>query len=282
MAVIHTNCHGTALRKFLEGNRDFMRQYCIYPTLKLGEPYNCEIVKFSDEFLSNIQLIFYQDRRLEANSNCYLSMEFLKGKLTAECKLFCIPNFVSLGKGIHQSTVGPFEEGDSYRFHKDALLEEAYMSKKNITLEEILCYVKQYREPKAEIQEKWDECFERILVKEKAWDITISDYIRENYQKIPLFGDWSHPTRALWNEVQRRIAKELGLTVEESEFLNSYLGWFECFVWDYVREGLELEWENPREVRKTLVESRGEGKTGYDLREYITYYMYAWHDYVIK
>lgn len=209
-------------------------------------------------------------------------MEFLQEKLSKDCKTFCIPNFVSLGIGMHQLQVGSVVDCPVYKFYKDNLLEEAYALRQDWNLEELLRYVKQYSKPKKEVQKKWMDCFKRIQEKEEAWDINISDYINENYQKIPLFGDKNHPTRVLWNEVHRRIARELKISVEESEFPNSSLDWFESFVWDYVKEGLGLEWENPREVRKTLVRGRGEGKTGYDLREFITYYMYAWHDYVIK
>lgn len=224
--------------------------------------------------------LFLSKRKVNEERNCYLFIEFLEKKLSINCQKFCIPNLVTLGKGIHQfQNIGKLES--QYYFYADTLLEEAYHQKFE-TLEETLTYVQSYVKPISEVQKMWEDEILRIEKKEKEWSICISDYIKENYQKIPLFCDSNHPSLYLVNEINRRIAKKLGLEVEEIEFEAQNVDGAGSFVWECVRKGLALEWDNPKEMKKSHMKAGQQSKTGYTIEEFITYYLYAWHKHIFR
>lgn len=68
-----------------------------------------------------------------------------------------------------------------------------------------------------------DICFKSVEMAEKIVDITIVDYLRDNYMTIPLYQNFVHPNKCIIWEYIRRFLRELGLSTLGLEELEESL-----------------------------------------------------------
>ena len=138
-------------------------------------------------------------------------------KLKKECIKIAIPNlYPSMGEWIYPQqlngglTTLKLKNGVMHTFYEDMVLEQAYEKKLTRLLEYIDFYIN-YRIEDEVLQKTFDNAIEKLKSREEEWNITILDYILNNYRKTPLFVDKGHPSKFLMDELGKRILKYLRL-----------------------------------------------------------------------
>ena len=115
-------------------------------------------------------------------------------------------------------------------------------------------------------------------MREKEWDIKVSDFIIENIDKKPLFFDPNHPTNFFFKYVYTKLLKKLdikekSLIKEPTLSLETYQMPLCASIIDYF--GLDYDLNNI-EIRKHGYKLY---KCHLDLKKYIIhYYSYIWQD----
>lgn len=264
MAVAYGNCHMDAVKKYLVCSKTFSAEYGFYPFPRvqdMDEKFEYEnILKHADLFL-------HQAIRLD---NCYgekYASEYMLQYVPQSCKILAIPNLYGLPKVFFPQLdmIYRTAKGRKSYFFLDANIVNWLNEGK--TVEEIVLliaegktYSKQY------ILSMWQEFQRKLLVREQEWDIKISDYIFENYQKIKLFCDTNHISSLCAREIASRILMYLGYSTGIASVLK-IMDDMECFVYPDVKDALGLKFEEHiiREYSNDAFCSGGE----MDLKNYV-------------
>lgn len=285
LVVINANCHGGALKTYLEKSQNFKKRYCIYPMPEIQDNVKKCI---DDEIMNEIDLYIHQDIRVDNSVDYLLSDEYIIPRLKKECNTLCIPNLVGNGYGIFQTQTGEIFSievknssiGKLHLFYRDKLIDEAYQKYQLKTVSRIIDYINTYNFSEETVIEKFNAMIKKLYQREQNWDIKITDYIVENYRTTSMFVDCCHPSQELMLEICRRVAGVLGIEDIHEEDTSIVLG-IEAFVWPSIRKHLGILWEK-KTVRKYCSNSVYGSIDTLDIEEYIREYIYAfWGEYLL-
>lgn len=116
--------------------------------------------------------------------------------------------------------------------------------------------------------------FKSVGMAEKAVDITILDYLEDNYTKVPLYQNFAHPHNCIIWEYVKRLLLMLGLSIEGWEDLKEELDDVahrggEVPIYPSTAKHLKLEFINEQTRYEVIV---GNGVELMTFREYIEHY----------
>lgn len=222
IVVVNANCYGEPLIEYLKLSATFCEKYMIYPVPPIF--LNDEI---SNNLLKNTDVYIHQDIREDNSISYKLSDTYIRPQLKSDVVNICIPNLVRLGRWMFPylgETVRRMyiPSGFIDVMKRDHVLDEAV--NKCESLEEYREFWINYKFSDTELNEIFHDRMNRLVEREKNWDIKISDFIRENYREIPCFVDLSHPSKYVMKEIGRQVADKLGLNDINDENYESKLG----------------------------------------------------------
>ena len=287
--VINANCHGGILIKYLMNSGSFREQYGIYPMKEI----HFNDAGISEDVLKNTDLYIHQRIKNDNKYGYQYSDERCLRLLNKKARDFCIPNLWPLGgKGFFPTQI--MEGNDEVRydtellFYRDLLIDEAYNSVNNPTLEHVCNYIQTYEYDCKEIKNNFNKALQKIKADEQHWDIKISDYIEANYKRIPMFIDVGHPSFELMQYMCIEICKNLGFNdIEDvntdAMFPLDYQIGYEVFMWPQVKKilGIEYSDEPVRLNRGTVLNYINPVPCcllGMTNKEYIREYIYMFWD----
>lgn len=286
IVVINANCHYGAYKEFLLSNSYFNEYYRIIdiPSVQDWTEEELEEGGIPKELLAACDLYIHKDIRAANKISYLLSDEYIIPKLKSECICITVPNMVGFGRflfpvagevtrQIELKTVG----GALWTpFCTDLWIDELY--EKYHCLAEIMQHIGDIEEKQKKKAKKiFIETMEKLKLREVQWDVKISDFIMENYQKEKLFFDDSHPTPVLMEEICRRLGRQIGLEDRFHKKYNLILHNREMFVYPFVKDALSLQWEE-QYIRQGVILWDKLSQTCFDMQEYVRQYIWWKYD----
>lgn len=93
-----------------------------------------------------------------------------------------------------------------------------------ITVDEYVDFYNEWTYDEDWLQALYDSDMEKLLRREKNWDIKVSGFILEQYKTVPCFSDAGHPSKYLMREIARKVASMLELNDIDDEAWDFPLG----------------------------------------------------------
>ncbi len=274
IVLINANCHGLALEEYLLLSPSFKNDYVIYP-IKSADT-NIDGIPAS--VLNNVDIYIHQDIKPDNGVSYYISDEWTVGKIKGDN--ICIPNVASgLGQFLFP-TIGNLDKvlytkAGEKRFvmFRDYCLDEAYESLGNKPIDSYLEFFNRYIPDN--LEEIFETCIFKIRNRQKNWDVSIYEYILNNYKSIPMFVDRTHPSKYLMREIGRQVAEMLNINdIDDSEY-EAKLG-IPVPLLPKIKEHYGINYKDNEEIRKCFL--RGNSS---DVLQYMRAYMWFYHGYVI-
>lgn len=279
VVLLHGNCHMIVIKAFLLSSKGFCRQYGIYPN-----PLICENKEkgIKPHILKECDVWIHEDIRTDNPYGYFLSDEYMRQHMKADCIEIIMPNLFGLGKGFFpQSTYnernGSIANGADFNGlfpRADAVIDKCIGNR--LSTEEIIEFCKS---DEAILQEEILENFaaftNKISEREKKWDIKISEFILQNYKDEKLFFDMGHPTNIIFEYISAEILKKLHISADNIT-ADCCLDNHEEFVYPVVKRVLGLNWSDGN-IRKSGYAKKLSENMDFEeyIREYIWWCYYA-------
>jgi hypothetical protein len=123
----------------------------------------------------------------------------------------------------------------------------------------------------ADILSQRDEFFEKLMYREKEWDIKVSSFVSENIRERQLFYDPSHPTEILIEYIVRELFELLGLQFSESMLVGTtILDTYEMPIYASVRKAMKFNYKQCYMKKNSSVTLSG---VLMDTEEYVRQYL---------
>lgn len=281
IVFLHGNCHCTVLNEMLNSCDEFREEYCIYPFVPIYEMKNSQ---FNTSILEYMDVWIHQDIKLDNTYGHWLSDENLCTYFRNDITQIIIPNLYGMGNPLlPQSDINTILRNVSINNGNDLNGMFPYADKvvdkcveNNMNKQEIIDYCKsQAAISIQEIHNTFNKCIEKIMLREKNWNIKVSDFIKDNYQKYKLFYDNGHPTNIVLQYICNELLLLLGLdkTIIDSTYI--CLDTHEVPIYPIVKETLGLEYDE-RYIRKSCNAKKLAGKMTFE--EYISEYLFWCHN----
>ncbi len=273
VVLVNANCHGDAIVRYLQQSNTFCNRYELYP---LPPIHLNERKEIPQELLSRIDVYLHQDIQADNRIGYKLSDEYVLPRLKPGCRHIAIPNFVGMA-GWMFPTLGGLDKvinaanGPLYVLYRDKALDVA-VEAHCASLAEFRKFWCEYTLEEDELNEKWEQGFEKLKRRERNWDIKIVKYIMDNCRKIPCFVDASHPSKYVMREVGKQVASILGIHDIDDSAYESKLG-KPTPILPAVRKHFNLDFKAPCEKQEELLGKRVTG----GLDDYIIAYIWWYH-----
>ena len=246
MVIAYGNCHMAAVRQYLELQADFMEAYGFYPLASIQDIQDIQVLK---NIIPKSELFIYQPIRKENGyGEEYASEEILK-YARANCCTLSIPNLYGMCECFFpqlQIREKPSEFSNLVGYEEKNIVKWLYEGSVQQDMEKFILEGGVYN--KKEILDLWREFQTKLTIREKDWDIKISDYIYKYYKKEKLFTDRWHISTILAREIANRVLIYLGYSPSIESIL-PILDDYEVFIYKDVKEALGLEFEE-KSIRK--------------------------------
>lgn len=267
IVVINANCHGTALKKYLNTSKEFNTRYAIYPMEEIQ--FNTYI---DDNLLKHADVFIHQDIRKNNKIAYSLSDEYIIPKLKEKCQKICIPNFVGLGKMMHQTLIpekGYATKNQVLMFYRDSQIDQCIETTEIKTIDQLRKIINEFQImlDVKEVVDTFNQGLKKLKDREAKWDINISLFLVENYKNKKMFNDLDHPSNELMKYICDQIANILDIkTVNFSDF---ELG-VESFVSPGIKEilGMNFMEEKVESMSRFTADEKYIGVDDY-LRQYV-------------
>lgn len=278
--IFYGNCHMTALKAILLQIEEFNNNYEVIDIKPIQEIEDIEQVckKFLDECDVFIHQCIQDNNKYGYNYSSKKVTSYLK----KDCQIIACPNLYGLPKFIFPmykdySCFYSILKSRGALFYRDIVIDD--MFSKGIRIEKIAeNYDYACKELMKDSAEQYELFVKKVKLREKEWDIQISDFIVENLTKRHLFFDPNHPTSTLIKKIAQEILVHLNIDFSEKELeeVASYeLDRMAMPIPASVGESLNLEYE-VKELRPNG------GKIGFqymDNKQYvIEYCAFEWQN----
>lgn len=239
---MYGNCHAETIKYYLERNKEFAEEYGFYPFPPI------QLIKETPECmvaLPHCDLLLHQMIRKEVKYGKEYASSNVIRMLSNKCRVIAIPNSYTMPKCFfpQQKLVERKEYAFRFTAGEDVNIKKWLQDGK--TEKEIRVYMENggvYE--KQAIIAMWEEFKEKLLEREKEWDIKISDYIMNNYKKEKLFYECFHISDVLVREIADRLLKYMGYEAVYNEVRpEASMDTNEMFIYKDVVDALELEFE---------------------------------------
>lgn len=244
LVALHGNCHMEIVKRILLDNDEFNLKYAIYEIPFI----QCNKKGYIDtNLLQHLDVFIHQDIRNDNKYGERLSDEYNRKFLRGDCVDITVPNLFGYGKMFFPGFMwNPYNYVCEYDRnglfpHSDRVLNELF--EKNISVGEICDYLLKNPYEETEIMNNFREVMGKLREREKNWDIPMSDFLMNNYQREKLFHDQGHPTLFVMRYITEKIMDFLGIENKYTTYrgtMNSH----EVFVYPCVMKTLGIEYEN--------------------------------------
>lgn len=263
MVVIYGNCHTEVISAMLSACPEFCKYYTIYPIKTV-----CLIdskTYFELPIFRQCDVFIHQSIRLNNSYGVEFASEKVIKKLKPECRIISIPNLYHLPLCFFPQYVEAPElkwKGNTI-FFRDCIVDEGYYRglsigaiKEEYEREDLFSY--------EQVRASFQKFMDKVMIREKDWDVKISEFILQNYKEHQLFYDPNHPTNFLLNyissEVFKLLMKDINHcnddVVDDTEnviYCNSdknfifCMDTFEMPICNAVKSALQINWREEKE-----------------------------------
>lgn len=274
ICILYGNCHITAICDVLQAVPGFLKMYAIFPVKAIQEV--DDPVYFQTEAFQSCDVFIHQS--IQVNNRYgkeYASINIIK-RLKKDCQIIAIPNLYHLPMCFFPQYTNQeeFMWKGSTIFFRDVILDYAFIN--SISLEQTLRLYNDKNESgdlwrNFDLDKLFDTFLQKVQMREMEWDVKITDYILENYQKQQLFYDPNHPTSAVIKQISMGIMDSLGVWYEKEQidFLDILrLDAYEMPISNVVKDYFAMDFEQA-EMRLT---GKKVAKIPMDLKNYILEY----------
>lgn len=269
IAVIYGNCHTIPIKEIMSSSEVFSSEYGFYP---LHPIYRMKKEDLNLKVFQKCDLFLHQCIREENEYGKEYASSLIIKKLKISCKVVNLPNVYNMPRFLYPQCIskerGYVWESYNYFLYRDYYLDKYYNAMsvddlKNIILDENLI-------PHHEIINNMDVFFEKLKLREKEWDIKVSDFIYNNLKDTQLFYDIGHPSNKLLSYIANEALQILKFGSVDV-FQNVYtLDDNEIPIYACVKKALNLTYNTPY-MRKCSNGSINNQQM--DLRQYIVQYL---------
>jgi hypothetical protein len=250
LAVLYGNCHIWPIKCGLTSSSRFNEEYAIYPLPPIHEINERHNIDSYNTVFHECDLFIHQSVRKDNRYGEDYSSINLMGKLKKESKILAVPNLYGLPTCFYPTY--DFKNGGngniirdvSYFPYRDSYIEKDYAE--GINENAIVNTIENGNVLKTgEIARKFDEFIKKVKLREREWDIFMSDWILVMYKEHELFYDANHPTEIVMKKIINEIFNLLDIdddVVLEGE--DYVLDSFEIPIYGQVAEELGLKYRN--------------------------------------
>lgn len=278
IVVIYGNCHSSIIAEILSSCSSFLNEYIVYPTLPIHLMKSAE--DFEHPVFRHCDIFIHQSIRSENRYGKEFASDNIIKRLKPQCQVIAIPNVYHLPMCFFPQ-YSPEKEFVSKNnetiFFRDAIIDKLYsqgFSKKRI--------VEEYRNNNLFEKDMLDKSFlsfiHKLELRERDWDIKISNYIIENYQTQKLFYDPNHPTTPVLKYIAKRILELLDVNYDKNEMKEmnvSLLDSYEMPIISSAKKHLNMTYDDS-EMR---VSGRKMRDVKMGLEEYVMQYLaFEWQN----
>lgn len=212
--LLYGNCQIEPLRKILEKSSDFTKKYQFIDLkpvhlLTENDAINLEVkIAETDLFIHQVVSDDYQGIK-------QFGTNYLRNCLKKTAKAIAIPG--AYFTGYHPAMIN-FKDGDGNKITKPCDYHDVnllYLFDQGKTVTEAIEIIEQVDFYQAEyVLDNFKTTLQELRDRETELDITISDFIEQNYQKEKLFHTFNHPGVAVLSYLADRILELLELPVQ--------------------------------------------------------------------
>ena len=278
IVCINANCYGTALKTFLNASKTFSKKYFIYP---MDEIHLNENKKIPENLLEHLDIYIHQDIKANNSIGYKLSDEYTLSNLKKSAKDICIPNIVGMGRWLYPNikNLDKVIQGSNgeitYVLFRDEVLDEATRTCRNLA--EYRDFWNNYTYDNDVLSDYYQKIMDKIISREKTWDMKISDYIISNYKTIPMLVDVGHPSKYLMKMICDEVANIIGINDVSYLDLNIPLG-IPTPILPYVKKYFKLNYQYQTEkctfrFGKEVVD---------EIDDYIRFYIWWYHNIILE
>lgn len=251
--VIYGNCHTTVIKDMLRLVDEFNKEYEIVDIMPIQNIKDPEYLN-SISFLS-CDVFVHQSIRVNNRYGEEYASENIIAKLKPECQVIAIPNVYHMPLCFFPNYSSEPEflyRNGATNFFRDKIIDGLY--KENAKINEI---IKAYRDPnifnKNQLWEQYNKFMEKLRLREKQWDIKVSEFIDSNKSEHQLFYDPNHPTNFFLAYITRKLLEILGISyinvdLESNEI--SRLDLYEMPICESVKKCFSMVYQE-KEIRIT-------------------------------
>ena len=234
LVLVHGNCHMRIVKGFLNSSLEFRRRFYIYPIPLLC---NNDDKRIEGTLLDYCDVIILQDVKTDTAFGYEQSMEYLLRTVNKMARTIIFPNVYGLGIFLFPQAIDacrrtqngyifknfPLENGaDKNGFfpttQTDYLINDMWIEEAGDIKETINACNDEKAIDHTFIRGCYEKQIGKLKSRERYWDITVSDYIENNYKDYRLFSDHEHPSNIL---IRYMTIKLLGLLgIDDTEINN--------------------------------------------------------------
>lgn len=249
IVIFYGNCHTTAMAYKLKQNYAFSEKYVIFPFKAIQDIKNSEYL--NSKILSKCDVFIHQAIQKNNRYGIEFSSDEMIKKLRESCLVISIPNLYHLPMCFFPQ----YLEYPEYRdrkgntcFFGDAIIETYYKDNKLCKSNDLI-YCKEGVFSKSFLLDKFEDFIDKIMEREKEWDIKILEFILDNYKKRKLFYDPNHPTPVIINKIVDGILERLNIICNSDDSDDFLLDTYEMPICKDVIQVFQIEYIN-HELRK--------------------------------
>lgn len=278
IVVIYGNCHTTVIAEVMSGCKEFQKEYAIYPIkpihlINSADYFEHPVFKCCDVFIH--QSIQKQNRYGEE-----FASENLISLLRKDCLVISIPNVYHLPMCFFPQYYPENEFVVAKKgtiFFRDHIIDRLFCEGKSVKQIEAEYLHGQHFLSK-ELAELFDTFLKKIQDRERDWDVKITDFIKNNYQKEQLFFDPNHPTSVFLKYVASEVLSLLNINYDKDWLVKikvKELDSYEMPIYPTVKENFGMTFSNCY-YRQTGRKAR---RGSMNLKEYILQYIsFEWQN----
>lgn len=274
VVLLHGNCHMLIINNMLCSSKKFNETYSVYPNPQIQ---NLDKKGIDTAVLKNVDVWIHEDIRDDNEFGYFVSDSYIKSVINKEAKDITIPNLFGMGYMLFPKTkVGNPRNGrmknnqdqNGMFPHMDNVIDRC--KEESMDVEEIIQYCMRDDAISAgDILDNFNLYIGKIKEREKKWDIQISQYILQNYQKEKMFYDSGHPTNILLKKIAQEILRMLNIE-DNNIFSEISLGAYEIPVYPCVRKCLGVAY-NTDLIRESRYARKAKEEMSFSeyIREYV-------------
>lgn len=275
VAIIYGNCHTEPIKQALKQQKEFSDVYGFYPIEPIQELYRKGEIIVSYKVLKCCDLFIHQAIRKNNGYGENYASENVINHLNKECKIISIPNLHRMRSLYPQwyDSIAIIQGGINMFPFRDKYIDELYHNGR--AADDIVSKIMDpdFLDPFM-VKDMWNCFMDKVITREKEWDVKVSRFIEDNYRTRKLFYDQNHPTNIIIGFIVEKILELLGLCLSYKNFENlQSLDSFEIPVYASVKKVLELQW-NQEFFRERSMRSLFNRQM--DLTEYVRQYI-SWN-----
>lgn len=247
MVIVYGNCHTLVISKMLESSPEFNKGYYILHIKRIQDIKDTSYL-YSD-FFGKCDVFIHQSIRLgNRYGDEFASLRVIE-RLKPDCRVISIPNVYHMPICFfpqYHETEEFIKKGTTF-FFRDSIIDSHMGNPFNTISSSLKDYFSDKTFNEAHIREAFDKFIAKVRKREVDWDIKVSDYLLNNYQRCKLFYDPNHPTNEFLEYVSIKLLNILlGRPCDYHENLTSdiCLDSIEMPICNSVVKALQLNWRD--------------------------------------